>query len=280
MEMPNIDSHALPFLDVEVSITESNRFLTKVYRKPTNTDVIMKHCAIAPVKWKKSLLQLLLLRAKKLSSTQEAFEEEVKNIKRIFQSNGYPVSFIDNGVSSFLEKNEDNVTPKITDCEKMAYLVLPYIGKCSKRLHRKISAIMQGHEITLVQAFRTVKVESYFSLKTKIPYLFKSDVVYKFVCSRDENTQYIGESERQFFRRIKEHCTPSSSTNSAVLEHLDNCGSCSSSTNIVNCFSILRQCSKTDILSQETLCIRSFQPSLNVQLEPFKGTRVGLRIFN
>ena len=189
MEMPNIDSHALPFLDVEVSITESNRFLTKVYRKPTNTDVIMKHCAIAPVKWKKSLLQLLLLRAKKLSSTQEAFEEEVKNIKRIFQSNGYPVSFIDNGVSSFLEKNEDNVTPKITDCEKMAYLVLPYIGKCSKRLHRKISAIMQGHEITLVQAFRTVKVESYFSLKTKIPYLFKSDVVYKFVCSRDENTQ-------------------------------------------------------------------------------------------
>ena len=190
------------------------------------------------------------------------------------------MSFIDNGVSLFLEKNVEKMAPNITDSDNLAYLVVPYIGKCSKRLHRKISTVMQDHEIKLVQAFRTVKVESYFSLKTKIPYLFKKDVVYKFVCSRDEKTQYVGESERQFFRRIKEHCIPSASTNSAVLEHLDNCDSCSSSTNIVKCFSIVRQCSKTDILSQEALCIKRFEPSLNVQLGPFKGTRVGLKIFN
>ena len=82
MEMPNIDSNALPFLDVEVSITKTNKFLTKVYRKPTNTNVIMNHCAIAPVKWKKSLLQLLLLRAKKLSPTLEGFEEGLKTSRQ------------------------------------------------------------------------------------------------------------------------------------------------------------------------------------------------------
>ena len=179
-----------------------------------------------------------------------------------------------------MKKGDDKAVLDTTDSGNMAYLVLPYIGKCSKRLHRRISTVMQEHGVKTLQAFRTTKVESYFSLKTRIPYLFKNDVVYKFVCSCEGNTQYYGETQRHLFQRIKEHCTPSATSNSAILDHLDNCSSCSNNRNIVNCFTIVRQCTKNDILSQEALFIKRFQPSLNVQLGSFKGARVSLNIFN
>ena len=281
MEMANVQTHSLPFLDVEVSIMESNKFTTKVYRKPTHTNVIINYRAITPDKWKRSLLQLLLSRAKKLSSTRQLFYEEVENIRETFKANGYPADFVETGVSSFLKTSDVRAAAADADDSAItAYLVLPYIGKCSTRLHRKISMVMQEHGIRTLRAFRTTKVESYFSLKTKIPYLFKNDVVYKFVCSCDGNTQYYGETERHFFQRIKEHCTPSATSNSAVLDHIINCSGCSNNNKVENCFSIVRQCTKTDILSQEALCIKRFQPSLNVQLGPFKGTRVGISIFN
>ena len=280
MELANIETNSLPFLDVEVRITEQNNFMTKVYRKPTNTGVIMNYSAVTPEKWKRSLLQLLLSRAKKLSSNEQLFNEEVEKIRKTFKYNKYPAAFVENGVSLFFKKSDDRVTSDAAEDNTTAYLVIPYIGKSSTKLHRKISTVMQEHGVKTLRAFRTTKVESYFSLKTKIPYLFKNDVVYKFVCSCDGNTQYYGETERHFFQRIKEHCTLSANSNSAVSDHLINCTACSNNHNIVNCFSIVRQCTKIDILSQEALCIKRFEPSLNVQLGPFKGTRVGLSIFN
>ena len=35
--------------------------------------------------------------------------------------------------------------------------------------------------------------------------LFKSNVVYKFTCSRDESIAYIGETQRCIFERIADH---------------------------------------------------------------------------
>ena len=132
----------------------------------------------------------------------------------------------------------------------------------------------------ITPAYRTTKVQSYFSLKTKTPPLFKNDVVYKFICSCDKSAQYIGETERQLFKRIKDHCKPSNTAPSAVFDHISQCDGCLNENNIAEHFSIVRQCTKIDILSQESLCIKRFEPSLNTQLGPYKGCRVGLNIFN
>ena len=69
-------------------------------------------------------------------------------------------------------------------------------------------------------AYNTEKVGKYFSLKDSISHLYQSCLVYKFTCPGDLNNQYIGETERQLFVRIKEHVTP---TNSAVFKHIENC---------------------------------------------------------
>ena len=44
-------------------------------------------------------------------------------------------------------------------------------------------------------------------------------LVYKFTCPGDLNNQYIGETEKQLFVRIKKHATQ---TNSVVFKHIGN----------------------------------------------------------
>ena len=178
-----------PFLDVEISVTTPDRFTTRVYRKPTNTDVVLNYHAMAPNKWKTSLLKFFLSRAQKLSSSKELFDKEVNNIKRIFKLNGYPDDFIDKNIYNFLNSStrSDNEIQKSgaesdpPEDIKKAYLVLPYVGRCSQKLHRRIKSEMQQHRIRVLPAYQTTKIGSYFSLKTKIPPLMKSNVVYKFV---------------------------------------------------------------------------------------------------
>ena len=138
--------------------------------------------------------------------------------------------------------------------------------------------MMSFHGIDVRPAFRTVKVGSYLSLKTAVPKLFKADVVYKFVCPLDKDAQYIGETQRQLFRRVDEHCSPGK--NSAIFDHFFNCKSCQNHSNITSQFSILYQCNnRNNILSQEALCIKKFRPMLNNQLGPYRGTRVPVTIF-
>ena len=245
----------------------------------------MNHHAIAPDQWKVSLFKCFTLRAHKLSSGPEFFNQEVDKIQAIFKSNGYSDEFVRYNLERCLKQLEEpeektRKEPDDITCDsREAFLVLPFIGKCSLKLHQRIQSVMQRYNIVVLRAFRTTKVASYFSLKTKVPPLFRKDVVYKFQCPCDKDTQYYGETERQFFQRIKEHCTPSATSHSAVLNHLIHCNGCANTNNIVNCFSIVKQCNKLDILSQEAMYIKRFQPSLNIQMGPFKGSRVGLSIF-
>ena len=162
------------------------------------------------------------------------------------------------------------------------YFLVPYIRKPSIQLQRIIKKELLQHDILVQAAYRTTKVGSYLGLKSPIPSLFKTDVVYKFQCPHDENIHYIGETQRQFFKRISNHCpaTSTTSTSSAVYDHITSCNHCQDYTNILHCFSILRSCNSKDVLAEEAICIRKYKPSLNIQLGPFKGSRVPTNIFN
>ena len=156
------------------------------------------------------------------------------------------------------------------------YLNLPYIGKPSIKLHRKINNQMRKYNLWVKAAFSTTKTGSYFNLKSKCSNLFESNVVYKFTCSRDENVSYIGETRRHLFQRITEH--NSSNSSSAVFDHLFNCSDCQNSTNIAKSFTILHRCKRSILYSLESIMICKDQPNLNNKLGFTKGT-VPLRIF-
>ncbi len=84
MEKPNNTKKSLPFLDIDVSI-KSNSFETSVYRKLTNTDVLLNFEAAAPMAWKKGVINCFLTRARRVSFSKE---KEVNNLRTIFGANG------------------------------------------------------------------------------------------------------------------------------------------------------------------------------------------------
>ena len=137
--------------------------------------------------------------------------------------------------------------------------------------------MFEGIGVKVRFAYNTEKVRKYFSLKDSICRLYQSCLVYKSTCPGDLNNQYIGETERQLFVRIKEHVTP---TNNAVFKHIENCAFCTNCNNIYNCFETIKTCSScNDLLSSEALLIKKLQLNLNNNLGPDKGSRVTINIF-
>ena len=113
---------------------------------------------------------------------------------------------------------------------------------------------MNKHQVSVRAAYKTVKVSSYFSLKDKCSDLFRSNVVYRFTCSDDKNSSYIGETKRHLFERIVEHCLKKTSE-SAIFDHLYQCDVCQNVKNIANSFEIIQHCDWYDVLSCEALLI-------------------------
>ena len=100
-----ITTGALPFLDTQVTIKDLG-FQVEVYRKPTNTDVVMNYDSSAPPKWKRALINCLLLRAYNTSSSFSLFKKEVERVKTTLQRNSYPDYIVNQAVNAFiLQKN-------------------------------------------------------------------------------------------------------------------------------------------------------------------------------
>ena len=278
---------SLPFLDVSITI-KKGKYNTQVYRKPTNTGILMSYDCVAPTKWKRSLVKCMLLRAYRVSSEADYFSSEVDKIKDSLKKNGYPDPFFEGIINNFLETH--NITPgnfpgqlrtekrKEDDPHKKVYFSIPYVGKPSITLQHRVYDELKECGLTTVAAYTTTKVGSYFNLKSRTPKLFVSNLVYKFICSRDETTTYIGETNRHLFRRIADHA--GKDKKSAVFDHLLNCADCQSTRNISESFEIVQKCEAYNILSSEALWIAKLRPPLNTQCGPCKGTRVALKLYN
>ena len=275
MEEP---ASTLPFLDVSITIMDG-AYHTSVYRKPTNTGVVMHYSSMAPSKWKRALVQCLVTRAHRVSSDFNSFTIELNNIKSLCSKNGYPSTFTESIIDEFIKStniSEDNYKPAMYPTKranqdnniKTAYFTVPYYGKASLKIQKCVKTEMEQHGIKIISSYNTKTVGSYFNLKSSCSNLFKSNIVYQFVCSQDQRVSYIGETTRQFYKRVDEHTR--TDQNSAVFEHLFNCAGCQNHPNVCELFKILISCNNNNIYSHEALLIKKFRPSLNIQLGPGK----------
>ena len=139
---------SLPFLDVQLTICD-REFNICVYRKPTFTGVLLHFNSIAPLSWKRGLINCLLHRAYLYSSNDSLLKTEITRIISLFKRNGYPASFILNVIDKFKIKftnqNQQSPTDFSNNTHNLSpYLALPYIGtpciKFSKRLAAFIAA--------------------------------------------------------------------------------------------------------------------------------------------
>ena len=245
-----------------------------MYRKPTSTGVLMNFNACVPQSWKRNLVKNLFLRNKNLV-TEELKDREWQKVKDLLIKNSFPTKFIDEQTQKINNIDPDRINNDTS--ENKQYVTIPYVKKISEKFSKNIKGILEEIGVKIRIAFKTEKVGKYFSLKDSTNSMYLSCLVYKFTCPGDLNNQYIGETERQLFVRVKEHTTP---TNSAVFKHIENCAHCKNYSNIYNCFEIIKTCSTyNELLSTEALLIKKIQPNLNNQLGPDKGSRVTINIF-
>ena len=188
---------SLPFLDVEVKLREDSVQLS-VFRKKTNTNVILNFAAAAPNKWKAGLIFCFLHRARKICSSADIFSREVHLLRDLFCENGYPIKFFEKVFEKFQQRissppQDDEASD---DEDTRPYILkLPFVQNESAVFAKKLQNILLqklGVQIKIV--YKSCKLSSFFSLKDRTPLPLSTNVVYLFACSRDVNTTYIGET--------------------------------------------------------------------------------------
>ena len=256
----------LSFLDVEINITD-NGFESWVWRKKTNTGVILNYNAICPKSWKTGLIMCLLKRAKTICSNNMLYNKEVRKLRSIFLKNSYPNWFFENALLKF-----DDREKKTKDKEEKEYLFrigVPYFGKPSHKFAKRLSTLVKvKFQVDLAVYYNSFKTSSYFNLKCLTPHALLSNVVYKFTCSRDAAMSYIGMTTRHLGIRAHEHLSLQlNSKKTAVKNHILACERCKSGSLTVNDFKVVQKCSNEyETKIQEALIIKKQNPRLNSQL--------------
>ena len=265
----------LPFLDTKIELPNNinENINCKIYRKPTNTDVIINYNAFCPSKWKTGVMLCFLNRAYNVCNSWNLFDEEVNNLLSIFSKNGYPKSFFDNCVKNFLDKKFCEVDAISEPESDVITMCIPYFGNQSLLYKKQMTNCFKKIGCNLRVVFKSFRVRNYFSLKDVTPLNLKAKFIYHFTGSCDESTSYIGKTKRHFAVRFYEH----QNTKTAVNQHSQKCLSCSNFTE--NNFKIIGFGKNDfDLRIKEALFIKYRRPSINNQLKN-KGSEFYLKIF-
>ena len=197
----------------------------------------------------------------------------------MFSANGYPISFFNNVYDKFMLRNDGIKLEKPKPPYRIIFK-LPFVGKPSIDFQKEISKlVLDKFKVVITAVYVATKVGDLFSLKSKVPLSLSSDVVYKYTCSLDPSTSYIGKTERHLIVRAREHLDVRGE-GSAVGDHVASCEDCQTAVRsdpLCN-FTVLRRCNKYDVEFYEALLIKRFQPILNRQLFRSGSNKV-LKIF-
>jgi hypothetical protein len=214
------NNNCLPFLDVLVSRSDSGLISTSIYRKETYSGLLMQYDSFVPSSYKKSLVNGMIHRAWRICSSSELFHEELVNIKCLLRSNGFPFKLVNRQIRLFLQKKQNDKPDNVFygPEKKPVYISLPYSGlnsnKLSRQLIRMFSKLAPWCKLNIV--FKPVQRMKYISkLKSVIPTLNKSNVIYQINCS-ECNEFYVGLTTRRLNKRVKEH---KSRNYSSVFKH-------------------------------------------------------------
>ena len=253
MELPS--ENTIPFIGIQI-IKNGTELETRVYRKPTNTGLLLHFQSHVDKRYKTGLLKTMLHRAHALSSTTEAFNEECAKLRSIFSRLDYPIGLVNSTINMFILSKPDK---KIDDGNTIR-IVLPFKHQiAANAVRRQLRDLSRKICVTLQPIFVSKKLEQDLKPKEIKPSIVNRQcVVYKFACDLCD-ADYVGYTARHLHQRIAEH--KYSSIGKHLLEaHGDK--------NLLNegQFCVLKKChGKFDCLVYEMLFIQELKPSLNTQ---------------
>ena len=166
------------------------------------------------------------MRKWKICSSFENFTNEVETIKLLLRQNGFPIKYLNCKVRKFIQ-NKNRLAevklPVFGPEKRMVLIGLPFCGQNSSKLSRQLSRVIDK----LVPCVKfnilfkpTFRLQTCSKLKSLVPVLNKSNVVYRINCA-DCQEFYIGLTTRRLHRRIEEH---KKSKQSAIYNHASDTG--------------------------------------------------------
>ena len=227
-ERQDAENHSLTFLDMRAHNSEG-KISTTWYTKPTDTGLIMNFHALAPNKYKRSVVSGFVHRIYRACSDWTLFHQSLDKAKTILQENQYPECFYEpiindtltkiikqNSESSNRDENDTSVTSQtfsesqdddpnrcvhnIENKDKFLFFV-QYRGKCTEEFARALHKL--NAPCRIVMTLRKVKTVLP-SLKPSVERIMRSNVVYKITCPRCQSC-YVGQTKRKLQRRFTEH---------------------------------------------------------------------------
>ena len=95
--------NSITFLDMRI-IRESESLNPTWFTKETDTGLIMNYHALAPIRYKKSVISGLIHRIHRACTSWKYFHESLEKAKFILQKNQYPPSFYEEIIRKLIEK--------------------------------------------------------------------------------------------------------------------------------------------------------------------------------
>lgn len=200
------ENDCLPFLDVLINKSDSG-LSTKVYRKPTHSNVGLSWFSFCESIYKINSIKTLLNRAYNNCSSYFNLHMEFKVLEKFFLNNNYCPNVFHKLVNAFMTSKFEN-KGLIYDVPKLRkYIKLPFYGKPSYELRKQLNRILHINFPAIkfnIIFTNELKIKSFFKLKDAIPESLCSNIVYQFICPHC-HLRYIGCSSRAFRSRIFEH---------------------------------------------------------------------------
>ena len=265
MELPA--DNMIPFIGIEI-IKNGTELETRVYRKPTNTGLLLHFQSHVDKRYKTGLLKTMLHRAYALSSTIEAFNEEFDKLRSIFSRLDYPIGLINSTIDMFIQ-NITTKPEKKNDDGNTIRIVLPFKDQiAANAVRRQLRDLSSKISATLQPIFVSKKLEQDLKPKEIKPSIVSRQcVVYKFACDLCD-ADYVGYTARHLPQRIAEH------KYSAIGKHLLDAHGDKNLINEGQC-RVLKKCQgKFECLVYEMLFIKELRPSLNTQ-----GDSISAKLF-
>ena len=260
------------FLDLKLTLDDQRCIQTSVHVKPTDKGAYVNFHSHIPMQYKKSVINCLVSRAIKFSSSVDTLSLELNRIKQVLANNGYPQKMVDDVICRKMNA-QIQATPG-TDVDSISFYVQFYnlsnFTNDKKTLQNimtsHVKPIMQDTAIRVVPYYKPRKVASLFSTRCRADDMERNNVVYLFSCSEAAcSATYCGHTTQHLSNRVKQHRYQSSN----ICQHYSEAHNMASPP----MYDELRQCfriifSHYDVNSiklAEALYIRQFRPSINVK---------------
>ncbi|XP_068707356.1 uncharacterized protein [Montipora foliosa] len=252
----------LPFIAMEITKIDGS-LETHVYRKKTNKGLLLHYPSHVDSRYKRSLLRTMLDRAKRLSSTQDFFSQECKNLKDKFLKLKYPEKLIDSGINCIQHPTDPVQTPSGSPVR----ITLPFKDqKSADVVRRQLGDLGTKINQQLQPVFTSKKNIDHLRVTEEKPPLMvnQQSVVNEFTCDLCD-ANYIGYTCRHLNQRVEEH------KHSVIGKHF-RVEHAVTPDNLIKNFKVLKKCrGKLDCLIFEMLLIKNKRPKLNTQADSIRA---------